>query len=345
MTHLAQLKWAARNSVWSSYALNVPTCPSLLAPPTFGPLQHLEVFSIQSSRYDVEDRDSVVNRAAQISRPMHEITCSTVDRPKLLSQLTCLLSEMGLNIQEAHAFSTSDGFSLDESKLKSLLEMEMNSSKIPPQSGHSLPLNIKKLQTRLPCSPSIVQMSTSKIPGVEIDYSILQIGKQVASGSFGDLYKGNYYGREVAIKILKPELINTELLEEFYQEVNITRKVQHKNVVQFIGACTQPPNLCIVTEFMSKGNLYDFMHKQKSVFKLPSLLKAALDVSRGMDFLHRNNIIHRDLKTANLLMDNNEVVKVADFGVARLQTQSGVMTAETGTYRWMAPEACLFYVS
>jgi serine/threonine protein kinase len=74
------------------------------------------------------------------------------------------------------------------------------------------------------------------------------------------------------------------------------------------------------------------------VFKLPSLLKVAIDVSKGMNYLHQNNIIHRDLKTANLLMDENELVKVADFGVARVQTQSGVMTAETGTYRWMAPE-------
>ncbi|GJR95282.1 serine/threonine-protein kinase STY46-like protein isoform X2 [Tanacetum coccineum] len=57
-----------------------------------------------------------------------------------------------------------------------------------------------------------------------------------------------------------------------------------------------------------------------------------------MNYLHQNNIIHRDLKAANLLMDENDVVKVADFGVARVKAQTGVMTAETGTYRWMAPE-------
>ncbi|VVB04668.1 unnamed protein product [Arabis nemorensis] len=89
---------------------------------------------------------------------------------------------------------------------------------------------------------------------------------------------------------------------------------------------------------MARGSIYDFLHKQKGVFKLQSLLKVALDVSKGMNYLHQNNIIHRDLKTANLLMDEHEVVKVADFGVARVQTQSGVMTAEIGTYRWMAPE-------
>ncbi|XP_073266665.1 serine/threonine-protein kinase STY46-like isoform X5 [Populus alba] len=83
----------------------------------------------------------------------------------------------------------------------------------------------------------------------------------------------------------------------------------------------------------------------KGVFKLPSLIKVAVDVSKGMNYLHQNNIIHKDLKAANLLMDENEehflnlhVVKAADFGFSRVRTQSGVMTAETGTYHWMAPE-------
>ena len=53
--------------------------------------------------------------------------------------------------------------------------------------------------------------------------------------------------------------------------------------------------------------MYDYLHKQKGVFKLPTLLKVAIDVSKGMNYLHQNNIIHRDLKAANLLMDENEV--------------------------------------
>lgn len=58
---------------------------------------------------------------------------------------------------------------------------------------------------------------------------------------------------------------------------------------------------------MAKGSIYDFLHKQKGVFKFPSLLKVAMDVAKGMNYLHQNKIIHRDLKTANLLMDENEV--------------------------------------
>lgn len=64
---------------------------------------------------------------------------------------------------------------------------------------------------------------------------------------------------------------------------------------------------CFFSEFMSGGSVYDFLHKQQGVFKLPAILKVAIDVSKGMSYLHQNNIIHRDLKAANLLMDENEV--------------------------------------
>ena len=133
---------------------------------------------------------------------------------------------------------------------------------------------------------------------------------------------------------------------------------------------------------MSGGSVYDYLHKKNSTFKLPEIVKVAMDISKGMNYLHQNNIIHRDLKTANLLMDENkasffsqsrhsyylfdwklenrsflipldlktlkayilQVVKVADFGVARVKDQSGVMTAETGTYRWMAPEVQIIHM-
>ncbi|CAI0461419.1 unnamed protein product, partial [Linum tenue] len=315
------------------------------APPTFGSSSNLEALT---HRYHVDD--AYLHNSLQSYRPMHEITFSTVDRPKLLSQLTFLLAEVGLNIQEAHAFSTVDGFSLDvfvvdgwphEQAISGMFlififkisTQEQQCSKQP-----SIPTISIVNNTRIVPLPGCIEIPSDGTDVWEIDASQLKVENKVASGSYGDLYKGTYCSQEVAVKVLKPERVSAEMLREFSQEVYIMRKVRHKNVVQFIGACTQPPNLCIVTEFMARGSIYDFLHKQNGVFKLPSLIKVAIDVSKGMNYLHQNSIIHRDLKTANLLMDENEVVKVADFGVARVQTQSGVMTAETGTYRWMAPE-------
>ncbi|XP_030522735.1 serine/threonine-protein kinase STY46-like isoform X1 [Rhodamnia argentea] len=322
---------------------------SIHPPPAFGSSPNLEALALEASKSVAKDGDSSVHANAQYSRPMHEITFSTDDKPKLLSQLTSLLADIGLNIQEAHAFSTVDGYSLDvfvvdgwpyeeTDHLRAALEKEV--FKIEKQSWpeHCSPKN-ELPQTAIKLEPDHVSIPSDGTDVWELDPRCLKFETKIASGSYGDLYKGSYCSQEVAIKVLKPERVNSDMQKEFAQEVFILRKVRHKNVVQFIGACTKPPSLYIVTEFMSGGSVYDYLHKQRGVFKLPTLLKVAIDVSKGMNYLHQNNIIHRDLKAANLLMDENEqVVKVADFGVARVKAQSGVMTAETGTYRWMAPE-------
>lgn len=323
---------------------------SIHPPPAFGSSPNLEALALEPSKSPDADADIAVHPIPKVSQPMHEITFSTDDKPKLLSQLTSLLAEVGLNIQEAHAFSTVDGYSLDVfvvdgwpyeevEQLRNALQEEV--MKIKEKSWPNLqflsPLG-GSVQTVIKCEPDHLSIPNDGLDVWEIDPQHLKFEHKVASGSYGDLYKGIYCSQEVAIKILKAERLNSELQKEFAQEVYIMRKVRHKNVVQFIGACTRPPNLCIVTEFMCGGSVYDYLHKQKGAFKLPSLLKVAVDVSKGMNYLHQNNIIHRDLKAANLLMDENDVVKVADFGVARVKAQTGVMTAETGTYRWMAPE-------
>ncbi|XP_060176242.1 serine/threonine-protein kinase STY46-like [Lycium barbarum] len=323
---------------------------SVLPLPAFGSSPNLEALALEASKSEVHDEDSATVTCGNLLRPMHEITFSTVDKPKLLSQLTSLLAELGLNIQEAHVFSSVDGYSLDVfvvdgwpyeeiEQLRMALKREilMMIEKSSPSQSPSESFR-KETKTVVKCELDPVTIPCDGIDVWEIDHQLLKFGNKIASGSYGDLYKGTYCSQEVAIKILKSERLNTELQKEFAQEVYIMRKVRHKNVVQFIGACTKPPNLCIVTEFMSGGSVYDYLHKQKGSFKFPTLLKVAIDVSKGMNYLHQNNIIHRDLKAANLLMDENEVVKVADFGVARVKAQTGVMTAETGTYRWMSPE-------
>ncbi|XP_072972628.1 serine/threonine-protein kinase STY8-like isoform X2 [Typha angustifolia] len=269
--------------------------------------------------------------------PIHELIFSTIDKPKLLSQLTAILSEIGLNIREAHVFSTVDGYCLDvfvvegwhmeetEGLVEKLKEVAARKNVSLSSSSHSLhPEKILELQ--------------EEVGDLEIKRKLLKMGDKIASGSCGDLYRGIYQDQEVAIKVLRSQHLNEALEVEFAQEVMILRKVNHGNVVRFYGACTKPPDFYIVTEYMPGGNLYDFLHKHHNVLELPLLLKFAIDVCKGMDYLHQNNIIHRDLKSANLLLDSDQVVKVADFGVARFQSQNGDMTAETGTYRWMAPE-------
>lgn len=331
-----------------------PPSKSRLAPPVFGSSANLEALAMDFNSKsvvhgEVSDDSQHSGSANHLQLPMHEVTFSTIDKPKLLSQMSALLADVGLNIREAHAFSTTDGYSLEVfvvdgwptedtqnlrralfSALSAMDNKNLPATESPSPAPEPALQNNGQNGTPTPSTPSSDDW--------EIDINQLKCDKKVASGSFGDLFRGTYCGQDVAIKILKPERLNENLQREFQQEVSIMRKVRHKNVVQFIGACTIPPNLCIITEYMSGGSVYDYLRKQKALLKMPMLLRVAIDVSKGMDYLHQNKIIHRDLKAANLLLDENEVVKVADFGVARVQSQSGVMTAETGTYRWMAPE-------
>ncbi|WMV60126.1 hypothetical protein MTR67_053511 [Solanum verrucosum] len=138
-------------------------------------------------------------------------------------------------------------------------------------------------------------------------------GQAFAQGSFGKLYKGTYNGEDVAIKLLeRPEndLDRAHLMEQqFQQEVMMLANLKHQNIVRFIGACRKPM----------------------------LAVKQALHVARGMEYVHGLNLIHRDLKSDNLLIAADKSIKIADFGVARIEVLTEGMTPETGTYRWMAP--------
>ncbi|KAJ1260800.1 hypothetical protein BS78_10G259900 [Paspalum vaginatum] len=312
--------------------------------PIFGSSKNLKTLVREASSRNLQDDGDAV------LRPMHEITFASNDRPKGLTQLSALLGQLNLDIKEAHALSTNDGYFLDifivvgwDHKETRQLEEELD---------RNIHHHEAQMHSTSPCWPpelagkqypndsqnNHVEIPNDNTDEWEINFKALSFQDKVASGTYGDLYRGTYFGEDVAIKVLKSDRLNENMEKEFAHEVYIMRKIRHKNIVRFLGACTKPKTLCIVTEFMKNGSVYDFLHKRKGTFKLPGLLKAAVDISKGMDYLHQNRIIHRDLKTANLLMDEHELIKVADFGVARVKAESGVMTAETGTYRWMAPE-------
>ncbi|KAH7687961.1 Dual-specificity kinase protein [Dioscorea alata] len=176
-----------------------------------------------------------------------------------------------------------------------------------------------------------------------IDLRMLNMGMAFAQGAFGKLYKGTYNGEDVAIKLLErpendPE--RAQLMEQqFAQEVMMLANLKHPNIVRFIGACRKPVVWCIVTEYAKGGSLRQFlMKRQNRSVPLKLAVKQALDVARGMVYVHGLGLIHRDLKSDNLLIFADKSIKIADFGVARIEVQTEGMTPETGTYRWMAPE-------
>ncbi|KAH9736923.1 protein kinase domain-containing protein [Citrus sinensis] len=130
------------------------------------------------------------------------------------------------------------------------------------------------------------------------------------------------------------------LLEgRFIREVNMMSRVKHDNLVKFLGAC-KDPLMVIVTELLPGMSLRKYLVSLRpNKLDLHVALNFALDIARAMDCLHANGIIHRDLKPDNLLLTpDQKSLKLADFGLAREETVTEMMTAETGTYRWMAPE-------
>ena len=105
---------------------------------------------------------------------------------------------------------------------------------------------------------------------------------------------------------------------------------------QFVGVNV---GNCIITEYLANGSLRSYLHKLEiKSLPLPQLVKFGLDIARGMEYIHSQKIVHRDLKPENVLIDKDFNLKVADFGIACDEENCDILGAETGTYRWMAPE-------
>ncbi|KVI07889.1 Protein kinase, catalytic domain-containing protein [Cynara cardunculus var. scolymus] len=147
------------------------------------------------------------------------------------------------------------------------------------------------------------------------------------------------FTEDVAVKKFLDQIITTESLEEFKSEVKIMKRVRHPNVVLFMGAVTRAPHLSIVTEFLP--SLYKLLHRPNNQLDVRRRLRMALDTARGMNYLHNCTpvIVHRDLKSPNLLVDKNWIVKVCDFGLSRMKNSTFLSSRSTaGTAEWMAPE-------
>ncbi|CAI5509642.1 unnamed protein product [Closterium sp. Naga37s-1] len=171
----------------------------------------------------------------------------------------------------------------------------------------------------------------------------LEIGALIAVGASGEVRRGSYQGKAVAVKIMKGDTIDRHAsATEFRQEVQTLMSCDEcPRLLEFVGVCLDTRRrMCIVTRLMEGGTLSDLVRRRHGErLPLGDALRIAHDVAEGMAFLHGRGVIHRDLKSANVLLDSAGRAVVGDFGVALLKGERGDMTKEVGTYRWMAPEA------
>uniref|UniRef100_A0A0D6R1J6 non-specific serine/threonine protein kinase n=1 Tax=Araucaria cunninghamii TaxID=56994 RepID=A0A0D6R1J6_ARACU len=198
----------------------------------------------------------------------------------------------------------------------------------------------------LPTAPMHVTNSR-EVPEYEVDPRELDFTNSV------QITKGTYQiamwrGIRVAVKRFSDNIFaDREKVRAFRDELALLQRVRHPNVVQFLGAVTQSSPMMIITEYLPKGDLDAYL-KKKGALKPLKALKFALDIARGMNYLHENKpapIVHRDLKPPNILRDDSGHLKVADFGISKLLKVPTETVKENGSFkldgtslRYTAPE-------
>eukprot|EP00429_Kryptoperidinium_foliaceum_P018991 CAMPEP_0176027110 /NCGR_PEP_ID=MMETSP0120_2-20121206/13291_1 /TAXON_ID=160619 /ORGANISM="Kryptoperidinium foliaceum, Strain CCMP 1326" /LENGTH=1125 /DNA_ID=CAMNT_0017360315 /DNA_START=128 /DNA_END=3503 /DNA_ORIENTATION=- len=167
----------------------------------------------------------------------------------------------------------------------------------------------------------------------------LVFGPTLGTGGSAQVFRGSWNGQEVAIK----KIVGIRHLEEMKKEINALRRLRHPRLVRFIGACLQPPQLLVVTEFMPGGSLHDRLFGMRREPKLAPQHKwnIASQTAEGLEFLHAQRVVHRDLKSMNILLDVQQNAKICDFGLAQEIEATHIvrkLDGEGGSPRYMAPE-------
>ncbi|CAN1237040.1 Integrin-linked protein kinase 1 [Linum grandiflorum] len=184
----------------------------------------------------------------------------------------------------------------------------------------------------------------SQTPCYEIHFSEVDMHNAtlIGEGTYGEVYLVKWRGTEVAAKTIRSSIAaNPSVKSTFIKELGLWQKLRHPNIVQFLGVLTHSDRLIFLTEYLRNGSLYDILRK-KGRLDPPTAVAYALDIARGMNYLHRHKphaIIHRDLTPRNVLVDESGHLKVTDFGLSKIGEQKDAygykMTGGTGSCKYL----------
>jgi fyn-related kinase len=171
----------------------------------------------------------------------------------------------------------------------------------------------------------------------------LRTSEMLGTGRFGKVYRGFWNMKTPTIfKTLEADAAD---VEQFLKEVEVMKKLVHPKLVQIYGLCTQNRPMFIVIELMENGSLLSYLQSEKGrKLTISLLVDMATQVAEGMSFLEQKNYMHRELAARNVLVGENNIVKITDFGLARA-IPNDLYVAKVGAelpIKWMAPEALKF---
>ncbi|XP_046883869.1 mitogen-activated protein kinase kinase kinase 20-like [Hypomesus transpacificus] len=176
-------------------------------------------------------------------------------------------------------------------------------------------------------------MSSLGASFVQIQHEDLRFHENCGGGSFGSVYRAHWISQDKEVAVKKLLQIETE--------AEILSVLSHKNIIQFYGAVLEAPNYGIVTEYASGGSLYEYLSSEQSEeMDMEQIMTWAMHIAKGIHYLHAEapvKVIHRDLKSRNVVVTADKVLKICDFGASKFLTHTTHMTV-VGTFPWMAPE-------
>ncbi|KAJ3250180.1 copper transport protein ctr1 [Boothiomyces macroporosus] len=234
-----------------------------------------------------------------------------------------------------------------ESKLNDIIDMHQQTS----QQIDNLAQSVDQMRVQILAQLStkkeeVKQMDTGfKIDVQIINSSSLLIDRMLGKGGIAQVYVARWDSEMVAVKKLNVPQMSQKDLKDFYNEANIMYRTRHPNVVLLQGIVQEPDNYMLVMELMDKGTLLDLLRSTEDL-TWSKRFNFAIDIASGMAYLHKNKIIHCDLKSLNILLDRHETCKIGDFGLAKIRLNSTASLASVkiepvhtvSGIRWKAPE-------
>lgn len=172
----------------------------------------------------------------------------------------------------------------------------------------------------------------------QVKHEDFHIDMQIGFGTSGHVYLAHQVSnnRKVAIKQLNSTKLNDSEVEYLRREISVLSSLKHPYLIEFLGATRTPP-YWILTEYMPGKSLFHRLRDKKTLTGTQKTI-IAYEIAEGMAFLHSKNVIHRDLKSLNILLDSNNEPRICDFGIARQVDSDLAMTGLVGTFNYMAPE-------